>query len=158
MFYASWVKRAWTIQMWPGTIPFTVSLPPNPWATAAHTMHVGLTVSIFQCSVLRSLPPAAASLTRTSESRGRRYPDVFRPPSSFETNHFQSCWQGIANRRTASVFFSLRPPAAVEIPQARRRQVQLEAGQKDPGRRTVTGKQASLIFRQTVASERLRSG
>src|SRR3982074_3797397 len=30
MFYASWVKQTWTIQMWPGTIPFTVSRAPNP--------------------------------------------------------------------------------------------------------------------------------
>jgi len=30
MFYAFWVKQTWTIQMWPGTIPFTVSRAPNP--------------------------------------------------------------------------------------------------------------------------------
>src|SRR5207249_8350731 len=32
MFYASGVKQTWTIQMWSGTIPFTVSRTPNPGA------------------------------------------------------------------------------------------------------------------------------
>src|ERR1700757_524878 len=42
MFYASWtwqtsVKQTWTIQMWPGTIPFTVSRTPNPTLTGYTT-------------------------------------------------------------------------------------------------------------------------
>jgi len=32
MFYAFRLKQTWTIQMWPGTIPFTVSRTPNPGA------------------------------------------------------------------------------------------------------------------------------
>jgi len=49
MFYASSVKQTWTIQMLPGTIPFTVSRTPNPGARSLYyTMDVGLMVSIFQ--------------------------------------------------------------------------------------------------------------
>src|SRR6266853_2119652 len=40
MFYAwfwePWVKQTWTIQMWPGTIPFAVSRAPNPGARSLY--------------------------------------------------------------------------------------------------------------------------
>src|SRR5204862_2096763 len=49
MFYASWVKQTWTIQMWPGTIPFTVSRTPNP--LAPHRLYYACGVNGFNIPV-----------------------------------------------------------------------------------------------------------
>ena len=50
MFYArsveTWVKLTWTIQVWPGTIPFTVSRVTESRRPTDHSTHVGLMDSI----------------------------------------------------------------------------------------------------------------
>jgi hypothetical protein len=50
------------------------------------------------------------------------------------------------------------PPATVPVPQACRRQVRFQTGEKRPCRRVLFGKACSLMFRDTVARKSLSGG
>src|SRR5580692_6652500 len=79
MFYARvwlrssqkpWVKQTWTIQTWPGTIPFTVSRPPESFGRPPPFYACGVNGFNIQCPGSDIRIPSRRIRLRMSEPKG----------------------------------------------------------------------------------------